>query len=298
MASQSQPKRQNAAVLKKRILLITALLTVFLIISVLAYSSIPRYQAVSNGETDKLFKLDLQHFANTIAVDDGKFFVLDDYGNLSCFDAATGKVIWQANVGGWRSGGILVKNGTIYAGSGYSVVQAVDEATGKLLANYTGLLSTSWKGPAQNFSLADGRMFIEQDGCVAYNVANGETLWKSYPCSMINPQYMPYTDKVWPFEGKLVLAQGTYPTGDQSNPWFSGVYRIDPDKGTPLWSVEGSLYQEPLTYQNMVILPNYAQKAYVPEQAHSVIAVTISSGVKLWSYDVGSPIFKPVIYGD
>jgi outer membrane protein assembly factor BamB len=298
MVSQSQPKRQDASVLKKRILPIILLLIVILIISFLAYSSIPRYEAVSNAETDKLFKLDLQHFANTIAVDDEKFFVLDDYGNLTCLDAATGKEIWQANVGGWRSGGLLVKNGIIYAGSSGSIIQAIDEATGNLLRNYTGLLSTSWKGPAQAYSVADGRIFIEQDGCVAYNIANGEELWKSYPCSMINPQPMPYTDKVWSFERKLVLAQGTYFTGNQSKSMSSGVYRIDPDKGTPLWSVEGSLYQEPLVYQNLVILPNYAQKAYVPEQAHSVIAVTISSGVKIWSYDVGSPIFKPVIYGD
>jgi hypothetical protein len=265
MASQSQLKKQSVSRLNKWVLPITATLTVFLIISI-AYSYIPHNEAGSMIETDKPFKLDMQHFANTITVDDGKFLVFDDYGNLTCLDALTDKEIWQTNVGGWRSGCLLVKNGTIYAGSGHSVVQAVDEATGKLLANYTGLLSTSWKGPAQAFSVADKRIFIEQDGCVTYNTANGETLWKSYPRSMLNPQFMPYTDKVGPFEGKLVLAQGTYSTGNQSKQLSSGVYCIDPDKGTPLWSAEGSIYQEPLIYQNMVILPDYTQIAYYPEQ--------------------------------
>lgn len=288
MASPSQ-KTHRA---KLGILLSVVLITVVLLTAFFINSNF--YKPTQETSTDKPYKLNLQHFANTIAVDNGKFFVLDDYANLMCFDAYNGKLLWQANVGTWLSGGILIKNGVIFAGTAFGAVQAVDEATGKLLTRYDGLRTTMQKGPPKEYSVADGRIFITHDGCNAYNIAGGQMLWSSNPVSSSNPEGMPYSSSVWAFEGKLVIAAGGYPTGHS---WFNGFYRINPDKGTPQWSFEGYAYQTPLIYENQVILSNYGTDDSV-DLCDNVIALTISSGVKVWSYDVGAPIFKPVIVGD
>ncbi|HSV48865.1 MAG TPA: PQQ-binding-like beta-propeller repeat protein [Candidatus Acidoferrales bacterium] len=264
--------------------------------SFLIFAYRPQQETGTTPQTDRLFEQSLQEFANTIAVDDGKYFLLDDKCNLSCLDAETGNLSWQTNLGHWRAGGILVKNGTIYYGTGAGAVQAIDEDTGDFLRSYASMASiTGWglKSPPAAFSVCDGHVFIEHNGCVAYDAATGEMLWKSYPVTMLNPPEMPYTSKVWAFDNKLVLCEGSFPYGDSS----IGIYRINPDKGTPIWGVEGSFYQEPLIYENKVILPNYGTTG-IPELSDKVIAVTVSSGVKIWSYDVGAPIYKPVMFGD
>ncbi len=211
---------------------------------------------------------------------------------MTCFDAQNGKVVWQTIVGGWRSGGILVKDGVVYVGIGRSLIQALDESTGELMLQYAGLLSTSWKGPPQAFSVADRRIFIEQDGCNAYYIASGEELWKSNPPSMLNPVNIPYTEHIWSFEGKLTLGRGIYYSGDGVK---MGIYCVDPDKGTVQWGIEGDTHNAPLTYQNKVILSNFGGRNQPQER---IIALTISSGVKAWSFNLGATIYEPLIVGD
>jgi outer membrane protein assembly factor BamB len=294
MASPSQPKKKSPIRLKKWILPITTLLAILLATSFLAYSYIPNHERVTSDETDKPFKLDIQHFANTIAVDDGKYFVLDDYANLTCLDAQNGKMLWQTNVGRWRSGGLLIKNGTIYAGTALSVVQAVDETTGTLLKQYAGLRNIGgWKGPANAYYVEDGRIFIEQNGCNAYNITTGEILWTDESVPKFEPSYIPYTNNIWAFEGAIVIGEGFYHIGDQL---VNGIYRMDPDKGTIIWHIKGYIDQETLLYQDKVILSSYGQD--INEPHNSIIAVNVASGIEIWSYDRGCSIYQPIIAGD
>jgi outer membrane protein assembly factor BamB len=246
MANPSQSNTLKTWPARKWLVPLTLFVAALLVASLLLYTFTLPKQTPESEKTDKLFQQNLKEFANTIAVDDGKFFILNDHGNLTCLDAQNGELLWQTNVGNWRSGGLLTDNGTIYAGIGHGAVQAVDEATGRLLTRYYGLVSTAWKGPPEAYSIADGRIFITQDGINAYNIATGEMLWKSNPISMLNPEGMPYTRSIWAFEGKLVLAAGGYQKGDG---WFNGIYRIDPDQGTPQWSIEGYTYQTPVVFE-------------------------------------------------
>jgi outer membrane protein assembly factor BamB len=294
MASPSQSNRPKTRYTRKWIISITVLIAILLVTSLLVYTTTLLNETSEPEKTDKLFQQNLKEFSNTIAVDDDKFFILDDMGNLTCLDAQKGNLLWQTDVGEWRSGGILINNGTIYAGTGGSAVQAVDEATGKLLKRYDGLLSTAWKGPPNAYSVGDGRIFIKQDGCNAYDLATGQMLWKTNPASMLNPEDSPHIGNAWSFEGKLSLAIGSF---SDNNEWVNGIYRINPDKGTPLWHIQGYIYETPLIYQDNVILSNYGIQQSV-DLCDSIVAVTVSSGVKVWSYDVESPIFKPSIVGD
>jgi outer membrane protein assembly factor BamB len=242
------------------------------------------------------FQQEIPEFANTIAVADSKFFTLDDNGRLNCFDAQSGGLLWQAPVGGWRSGGIVVKDGVIYVGIGSGVIKTVNETTGKMLdLQFEAPVSTSWgsKSPPNAFSVIEGRVFAAQTGCNAFSADTGSQLWISLPVTMLNPPGMPYTDSVWAFSDNLVLGAGMYPAG---NAFADGYYRIDPDKGTVIWAIECSNIQEPLIYHNRIILTNFGHN--IQKFCTKVCVATASSGTTLWSYDIGSPTYKPIIYGD
>jgi outer membrane protein assembly factor BamB len=289
MANPSQKgHRINKGIIFSAFLIVAVLLTAFLINSY-------KPPAVQETSTDKPFKLDLQHFANTIAVDGGKYFVLDDYANLTCFDAYNGSLIWQTNIGDWRSGGILIKDGVIYAGSALSVVQAVDEATGVLLKTYVGLHNPfgGYKGPAEAYFVEDGRIVIQEYGCNAYNIATAKSLWSDESVPKYEPTAIPYTNTIWAFPGNIVAGEGYYHIDNQLE---NGIYRMDPDKGTIMWQIEGFVDQKTLLYQDKIILSGFGQG--VNGVHNSIIALNAATGTKEWSYNVGSSINTPTIVGD
>ncbi len=284
------------------------IIIILLIVGLLVASIIVYQQQLSNLDSSSnsvglpapqgsiLFKQEIRDFANTIAVDGGKFFTLNDDGVLYCFDAQSGNLLWQTVVDNWRTGGLVIKDEIIYVGAVGGVIKTVDERTGKLLdLQFEAPVSTSWgsKSPPTAFSVIEGRVFATQTGCNAFSADTGSQLWISLPVTMLNPPDMPYTDSVWAFSDNLVLGAGMYPA---DNTFADGYYRIDPDKGAVIWAIECSNIQEPLTYHNRIILTNFGNN--IQKFCTKVCVATASSGTILWSYDIGSPTYKPIIYGD
>src|SRR4029079_16157743 len=71
-------------------------------------------------------------------VGDGRLYVVDSRAELRGFDAGTGAIVWQAQIGNPREnssslfgGGVSFDNGRVYATNGVGNVAAFEAATGK-----------------------------------------------------------------------------------------------------------------------------------------------------------------------
>ncbi|MDR0373344.1 MAG: PQQ-binding-like beta-propeller repeat protein [Nitrososphaerota archaeon] len=257
--------------------------------SILLQAAVP-----SIAQTEVLYQQTIETFASTYTVAEGKIFVSDDY-NLNCFNAQTGKKLWQSNAGG-RSGRIVVQDGIVFAGSAGGKVITIDANNGKLLQlQFQAIVETSGgsKSPPTTFAVADGRLYVEQTGWRAYNTSSGALLWESFSPSSTNPPNIPYNDNVRVFEDSLVLASGIYPS---DNTFLRGVYRIDPDTGTVLWSIPDFVSYQPLVYKDKIIFLEHNETN--PDTEQTVLSVDATTGDIFWSNKLETIIGQPVIHQD
>lgn len=110
----------------------------------------------------------IEHFATTLASADGKVFLTDAQGNVECFDAGTGRSIWNGTgLGGQNSAGLVVANGCLYGGMRWGYVGCMDEATGQ--DKWT-LISAFYRNdPPDSIIVNNGRLFVVSKG-VSYSV--------------------------------------------------------------------------------------------------------------------------------
>jgi len=281
-------------------------LTIFIIILILffgltsfqtqhqsAYASSNSIYSIS--QTEILYQCTIKNFANTYTIAEGKLFVISKY-DLNCFDARTGKNLWQITVGGGSYAGapLVVQDGIVFAGVAEGKVITVDANTGKLLPlQFQAIVETSWgsKSTPTAFAVADGRLYVAQTGWRAYNVSTGVLLWETFSPSRTNPPNMPYNDNVWAFDDNLVLAAGIYPSG---NNFYNGVYRINSDTGTILWSIPWFSNNQPLVYNGSIIFWNCNETN--SDTGQTVLSVDATTGNIFWNLDLKTVIYKPVIY--
>jgi outer membrane protein assembly factor BamB len=254
--------------------------------------------ASSNSQPEELYKKTIENFANAYGVAEGKLFTTDYAGNLLCFDAQTGKRLWNNTVGSCSQMNIIeIHDRILYVGSPGGIVKTVDINTGKLLPlQFQAIVDTSWgsKSPPTAFTIVDGRIFVDQSsGWRAYNVSTGELLWESFTGVRTNPPDIPYNVNVWAFDNNLVLATGGYRSG---NTFYNGVYRINPDTGTILWSISGFSNNQPLVYNDRIIFWNCNETGI--DTGQTVISVDASTGDILWNIDLQTMIYQPIIYQD
>jgi hypothetical protein len=72
--------------------------------------------------------------------------------------------------------------------------------------------------------------------------------------------------------------------------------RINPNNGSVLWQVPGYSSEPALVSQGQVIFWNYVlNRTHTYDVGHTVLCVSASSGESLWSFDVGTPVFQPIV---
>jgi len=123
----------------------------------------------------------------TPTIDDERVYTLSRWGDVFCFDAASGKVVWTKNVAkdasirvpGWGFGGSPVVHGdSLLLNVGESGM-ALDKRTGKLL----------WSSPDKDagyssplpFKRGDDwcAVFSSEDAYVAVNIKDGKEVWSA-----------------------------------------------------------------------------------------------------------------------
>jgi outer membrane protein assembly factor BamB len=114
-------------------------------------------------------------------VADGKVFTLDTDAQLSAFDAANGKTVWQIDVRKKKeedpviSGGIAFGGGVLYVTNGYDELLAVKPADGKIFWRKS-IGSPSRSAP----TILDQRVFVTtlDNRLLALNATDGALIWE------------------------------------------------------------------------------------------------------------------------
>jgi outer membrane protein assembly factor BamB len=220
----------------------------------------------------------LAHSANDFTVADGKIFAADGWGDVFCFDAQSGISIWNASVGSYLATGptITTYQGRVYVGIRGGVVTSLDEDTGKVQLQFTApLLSDIDIKTPPSFTVAYGMVIVSSEsGTNAYNASTGALLWNSTVGGALFWVY-PYPQLFVPFDGGLFCI----PT----------LTSVNLNNGSALWTIPGSSDGPPVFSQDRIVLWNY----YNLRQ--TLLCVNASSGVTLWSFDVGTPMFQPTV---
>ncbi len=165
----------------------------------------------------------------------GRFHIGSNDFTESCFDAKTGKLLWQINMKGFTSYYGCGASGKIFRGSVNNYLWALDPTTGKILWEFrTGGYGSFTGGMAAAYHKvymlnADGYLYAIDSG-------TGKQVWKhrafepnaTQPVLMHYPQFGAITDHkiYW-----LIADRQTYPpiTG------LSAFICVDADTGKEIW---------------------------------------------------------------
>ena len=164
---------------------------------------------------------------------------MDISGNVNCYDAQSGGLIWNgSSVGGYFAAGLMVAEGRVYGGYRYASVGCLDEATGQLQWN---VMDTAGVNQAPDQLIFNGgRLFAVSEGpgagVAVLNASTGQLLWQT---PYIFTTFGNITDsKSWwvngyplggdAYDGNIVYALG----GNEST---ATIFKLDSDNGNIFW---------------------------------------------------------------
>jgi polyvinyl alcohol dehydrogenase (cytochrome) len=91
--------------------------------------------ALDGGSGDEVWRIDVEaHVTGPVTWANGVLYLADDSGRIAAYDAGDGERLWAHEVPFPAAGGIAVVEGTVYAGWGWWLAGAPDDADGGLIA--------------------------------------------------------------------------------------------------------------------------------------------------------------------
>jgi outer membrane protein assembly factor BamB len=232
--------------------------------------------SIGKGTTDRL-----PLTAQPIVVD-GQIYTLDTRGQLSAFDAKTGKTLWTKDVSDPDEGdpviggGIAYAAGILYVTNGYRELIALQPAKGEILWRKN-IGTPSRAAP----TILDGRAFVItiDNRLLALNAADGTQLW----------EYTGLSENA-----TLVGAASPAASRDIVIPAFSSgeLMALRVENGSVAWGDNLSSVKRaggltsiadikalPVIDKNLVIAVSFGGK---------LVAIDIASGQRVWQRDIGS----------
>ncbi|MGF1549754.1 MAG: PQQ-binding-like beta-propeller repeat protein [Sphingomonadaceae bacterium] len=225
-------------------------------------------------------------------VADGKVFTIDTQARVRAFDAASGAMLWETQVGSEGEneralfgGGVAHADGRIFATNGVGHVAALDAATG----------GQYWKvrpgGPLRGApTIANNNVYvISQDNQLfALDPANGETRWNGLGALEITGVFG---------SASPAAAQGTVVAGFSSGELTAYRY----ENGRTVWqevlsptSISTSVASLSDIDADPVI---DAGRVYAIGQGGRMVALELISGQRLWELNIAG-ISTPAVAGD
>jgi outer membrane protein assembly factor BamB len=249
-------------------------------------------------------------FANA-AYDSGKVFVVNSYGTVKAFNAATGAMLWSIVLpdGSLFTSPPTAANGIVYTGGaappplGGGIVYAVNEENGAVL----------WTMPVQNGdhsspAIAGGKVFVSYADAdsYAFNAVTGQQVWSYLTCGSGGGGTTPvvHAGKIYvrdylctPGIDGLVLDANTggliRTFNSDTPPAFFGNLALFLQSGTlvavengqMLWSFagDGGLQSAPVVVNHTIYIGS----------SSGVLYGLNASGQQIWSTQVGAPIPYP-----
>ena len=236
-----------------------------------------------NSTTEILWEHDIENFVTGLAAAEGKVYTIDIFGDVTCYDARAGDVIWEGSVGGYFSEGLVIYEDRVYGGAGSGVVGCLDIRTGRHLWDLAGIPRIKYgKQAPENFTVVDGRLFVKTNAFSAFNATTGKLLWLIEEYGHIPGQ----SDTLWGFNGWAF--ENNLLIGTSGGLEGKYIYRLNPDDGTVKWAVDGMFAGSPVVYQGQVILQNHT--------GTDILSLNETSGETLWSCNVEAKISEPIEY--
>lgn len=232
-----------------------------------------------------LWQVGLSHFETGFAAADGKVFIGDAWGNLFCYDAASGSSLWNATTaegGGCAGGQVSVYDGKVYVAALGLEVDRFDEDTGVLEMRYPvpNDYSTPYK-MVPTFFIADQKMFASDGNTLAvYDLEDGAILWSNY-----------FRTGHTMYDASKALPESnyTYVIYDSNDGLTKG---LNSNTGNEIWQYPGHTLSSPITFQQQIILWNL-----INSNGAAIICLNAKTGHELWHFDAGR-IFAPTVYND
>jgi outer membrane protein assembly factor BamB len=240
------------------------------------------------------------------AYDAGKVFVVNSYGTMKGFDAATGALLWSLLLPdqGIFTSPPAAANGIVYTGgAGFGgTVYAVNEMNGALVWTMNVISGGDHSSPV----IRGGKVFVSYacPDTYAYNATTGQLLWSYVFCSggggttpVLHAGQLYVRDAVGtPTNGLVLNANtGSFIRGFNSDlpPAFFGnlalFYQrgilVAVQNGQTVWSFagDGSLSTAPLVVNDTIYIGS----------SSGVLYGLNASGQQVWSTQVGAPIPSP-----
>jgi outer membrane protein assembly factor BamB len=226
-----------------------------------------------------LWQNDLETFASDFAVADGKVFSSDACANVYCFDAQSGKSLWNASLGGYANNGLSLEvyDGKLYVGRRGSIVDQLDMDTGEVEMSYQAPVCTSYGYKwSPEFFVADGKVVASQNGIAVYDAYTGELFWEQ------------------PVFNNVTLGNASTSAPESDYVFMMDGSRVSLDNGSTLWTVSGSYSDPEVVAQDKVLFWNYSP-VEDQEDGRTLLCVDASSGEEAWRFDVGSRMFQPTV---
>lgn len=227
------------------------------------------------------WQVDLENFVSGIVCDENRVYVVDGVSAI-CFNKNDGTEIWRSDELGYttRKSKILIYDDKVYAGTYGGIVTSFDKSTGEKLLQFQAPVSTSWGGKSapENFFIEDGRLYVFQNGYAVFNATTGELF---------------HQNTGWTKE----IGNASVTASETDYVFTYGYSRVNPNDGEPIWSMDGR-FDGPLQLEkDKILLWNYNPDSFL-DLGSLILLVDGGSGNELWSYDVSSVMYPPVVRND
>ena len=192
---------------------------------------------------------------------DGKVYVGDDIGKLTCYNLANGKKIWSFRSNKRIVGTPAVDTGIVVFGSADKKIYGLDARTGKLL--WTVTASEPVLGAV---AIDNGIAYIGASDSTfrAIDIRTGKELW-AYK------EVKGYIETRPCFEDNLVIFGA----------WDNTLYALDKNTGKEIWKWTGGI--RGMHYSPAAVWPVTADgKVFITDPQRAITAIDLKTGETVW----------------
>ncbi len=238
--------------------------------------------------------------------EDGVLYLTSNLGQVMAVDAASGRTIWNLDLGVWVSAPPAVKAGVVYVGATDHVLYSLDAGSGALLWYYTSqgeiLAQPVVNGDMVFFTADNDSVYDLLHRLYALDARSGTPIWiydteswtPSPPAVGADAVYLggyqrevyaldKYTgEELWSFKASNIVFSSPQISGGQVlfaciDGW---VHALDAANGSSLWSrkLPGFVWLAPL---------DGSDNLYACSHRNTLNAIALESGEELWSFTDG-----------